>query len=135
MTLANIDSPLLLPDGEGNLGQREEALGGDEGREEDSRGPPVEAVAVVAVAVVAVAVVAVVVVAMVTEVVVVVVAVVVAVVVVPLVAELRRESGGHGEGKDLEEVVSSIIRKFIQDKTFNFIRCPCRQKEIKLTGL
>ena len=104
MTLANIDSPLLLPDGEGNLGQREEALGGDEGREEDSRGPPVEAVAVVAVAVVAVAVVAVVVVA-VAEVVVVVVAVVVAIVVVPLVAELRRESGGHGEGKDLQEVV------------------------------
>ena len=112
MTLANNDSPLLLPDGEGNLGQREEALGGDEGREEDSRRPPVEAVAVVAVAVVAVAVVAVVVVA-VAEVVVVVVAVVVAVVVVPLVAELRRESGGHGEGKDLQEVVSSIIRKFI----------------------
>ena len=54
--------------------------------------------------VVVVAIVAIVVVA-VSEVIAVAVFRVVAVVVVPLVAELRRANGGHGQGKDLEEVV------------------------------
>ena len=63
-----------------------------------------EEVSVVSGHVAVVVVVAIVVVA-VSEVVAVAVFRVVAVVVVPLVAELRRANGGHGQGKDLEEVV------------------------------
>merc|ERR1719351_508373 len=92
----------LLPDGEegGLLDSGLDdvaAQGGDEGREED--GALVDAVhggavvAVVAVAVVAV--VAIVVVAVIE----------VVAVAVPVVAELRRVSGGHGEGKDQQNLL------------------------------